>query len=270
VARVAELLRLVRFREWFYFLALPLAGVDLGRGAAANAWPVARGVAVAFCVLAFGYLLNAASDLGVDVDPRKNPLLAAGGRTPARATAAALAAAGVGLSAFGEPAGLIAALVAIASGTVYSVGPRLKGVPVLGTLANATNFVPLLWVGAAAHDPPLARQLAPAFAGVLLQSQIVHEAADAAGDARAGVRTTFLALGRAASVALAALFGAWPVTETALPGWTRGALLVVFAVAFPVALARCADPPSRAAALRRWHRLAGVAVGAALFVRAAM
>jgi len=269
VSRLTELLRLVRFREWFYFLALPVAGADLARGAADNAWPLTRGVAIAFCVLAFGYLLNAASDVGVDLDPRKNPLLATGGRPPARATAAVLAAAAVALAALGAPAGLLAALIAVASGTVYSVGPRLKGVPVLGTLANATNFVPLLWVGAATPDPALARQLAPAFAGILLQSQLVHEAADAAGDARAGVHTTFLALGRGASVALAALFGAWPLTATGLPDWARVALLVAYGVAFPVALARCADVPARATLLRRWHRLAGVAVGAALFVRAA-
>jgi 4-hydroxybenzoate polyprenyltransferase len=265
-ARLTTLLRLVRFREWFHFIVLPLAGVDPAAAPARSAVHLARGVAIAFSVLGFGYLLNAASDLEVDVDPRKNPLLAREARRRAPAVIAALALAALALAALGPRVGLVATAVSLASGVVYSIGPRLKAVPLAGTLANATNFVPLLWVGAATTDPPLARLLWPAFAGILLQSQLLHEAADAEGDARAGVRTTFLALGRRWSAMLAALFGAVPAM-CGVPGGvvTRAAIVAAYVVGFPAALAFAADP-ARAARLRAWHRWSGLAVGAALLV----
>jgi 4-hydroxybenzoate polyprenyltransferase len=264
--RRLHLLRLVRFREWFHFIVLPLAGVDPAMAPAWIAAHLARGAAVAFCVLGFGYLLNAASDLEVDVDPRKNPLLAPEARRRAPAVMAALAFAALALAALGPRVGLAATAVSLVSGVVYSIGPRLKAVPLAGTLANATNFVPLLWVGAASEAPPLARLLWPAFAGLLLQSQILHEAADAEGDARAGVRTTFLVLGRRRSAVIAALFGAVPAM-CGLPGGaaSRAAIVAAYVVGFPVALTLASDP-ARAARLRAWHRWSGLAVGAALLL----
>jgi 4-hydroxybenzoate polyprenyltransferase len=293
--------RMLRLREWYYFLALPLAGIDPSLGTCRNVAAIVRGVAIAFFILGFGYLVNAAGDAGSDSDARKNPLLDRSGArwTPPStwALVGALAIAATGLAAAGPSVALAATLVSLVSGAVYSIGPRLKAVPIAGTLANATNFVPLLWVGAAGDDPSLARRLAPAFAGVLLQSQIVHEAADAACDARAGVRTTFIALGRRRSAVLAALFGALPglgpplsaLFERAVPAWSSGSalferaapswssgssfdlvvsagLLVTYGLVFPLVLARLAGDPARAATLRLWHRWSGVAVGAALFL----
>jgi 4-hydroxybenzoate polyprenyltransferase len=172
----------------------------------------------------------------------------------------------VGLAALGPWVGVAAALVCLASGVIYSVGPRLKTVPILGTFLNATNFVPLLWAGAITADPPMARHLAPAFAGILLQSQIFHEAADAEGDARAGVRTTFLAIGRGGSALLSALFGALPVLGPG-PIAVRFGLVVVFVLLFPLAFAGVARDPARAARLRAWHRICGLVIGAGLFLR---
>jgi len=265
VQRVSSWLRLIRFREWYYFLVLPLAGTDPSEERARAALCFARGAAIAFCVLAFGYLVNAASDVGVDVDVRKNPLLETDRRRLVPSVTVSLAVTAILLAASGPLVALLAALVSLVSGVVYSIGPRLKAVPIAGTLANATNFVPLLWVGATSADPPLARHLAPAFAGLLLQSQIFHEAADAEGDANAGLRTTFLALGRGWSVALATLFGVLPAMGI---GWTVGRLgiVVTYGVAFPLALAVYARDPARAARLRTWHRVSGLAVGAALFL----
>jgi 4-hydroxybenzoate polyprenyltransferase len=264
---------MLRFREWYYFLALPLAGLDPALGASRNACAIGRGVVVAFCVLGFGYLVNAAGDIDSDLDAAKNPLLACGGllrsRAGALAVAGALATAAVALAAGGPAVALGATLVSLASGTVYSVGPRLKAVPIVGTLANATNFAPLLWVGAAGDEPSLARRLAPAFAGVLLQSQMVHEAADAAGDARAGVRTTFVALGCGWSALLAALFGALTAFGSAVGDAARAGLVAAYVVAFPLALARQGGDPRRAARLRLWHRWSGVVLGAALLVHEA-
>lgn len=264
--RLSHALRLLRFREWAHFLVLPLGGVDLAASVAHNAVHLARGVAVAFCVLGFGYFLNAASDVGVDVDPRKNPLLDERERAHVPALATGLAIAAVAFAALGPRVSLIAALVAIASGVVYSIGPRLKAMPVIGTLANATNFAPLLWVGAACPSPPLAWILAPAFAGILLQNQMLHEAADADDDARGRLATTFLVLGRKKSAVLAALFGLLPALGH-VPGGTlgRAAMIALYVVAFPLALATSDDPAS-AARLRRLHRWSGLAVGAALML----
>lgn len=259
-------LAMVRFREWFHFLVLPLAGLDPSRGVADNAWPGARGAAIAFCVLGFGYLLNAVSDVGVDVDARKNPLLERAPGSAVVAMTVALAVAGLGLALTGPTVGLVATAVSLASGTLYSVGPRLKALPVVGTLANATNFVPLLWVGATSPDPPLARALAPAFVGLLLQSQIIHEAADAEGDGRAGLRTTFLVVGRRGSAALLALFGACPGIGSPVGLAERACLVAIYVVAVPLALLFFAVDPPRAARLRTLHRWSGLALGAALFL----
>jgi 4-hydroxybenzoate polyprenyltransferase len=268
LSRRLNLLRLVRFREWAHFLVLPLAGLDPSRTAIESTWPCIRGTIIAFCVLGFGYLLNAASDVGVDVDARKNPLLDAAGRRHVPQIVLGLAIAAMGLALLGPVVGWAATAVSLSSGFVYSMGPRVKAVPVVGTLANATNFVPLLWVGASVPDPPMARHLAPALAGLLLQSQLVHEAADAESDARAHVRTTFLVLGRWASAALGALFGVL-LAMGGGSGWIdRLAILAVYGVGLPIALAVVAPEPSRAATLRRWHRWSGLVLGAVLFVRA--
>jgi 4-hydroxybenzoate polyprenyltransferase len=259
-------LRLLRFREWAHFLVLPLGGVAPSESLAHNALHLARGVAVAFCVLGFGYLVNAASDVDVDVDPRKNPLLDERARARVPEIAVGLALAAVALAALGPSVGVVAALVAITSGVVYSIGPRLKALPVVGTLANATNFAPLLWVGAATPSPPLAWILAPTFAGILLQNQILHEAADASDDARGRLATTFLVLGRKKSAALASLFGLLAALGPVPFGaWGRAAMIALYVVAFPLALAG-SDDPTRAARLRRWHRGSSIVVGAALLL----
>jgi 4-hydroxybenzoate polyprenyltransferase len=265
--KAGEALRLLRVREWFYFLVLPLAGQDAARAVDVDARALARGLAVAFGVLGFGYLVNAAADAGSDPDARKNPLA---GRTASRsvgATCAALAGGAIALAATGPRVALVAAVVCVASGLVYSVGPRLKSVPVVGTLANATNFVPLLFVGAASPHPSLAWRLTPVFAGVLLQSQILHEAADARADDRGGVRTTFLAFGRVGSALLAALFGALPLAGSELGAPVAIAVTSVFVAAFPLALAVYATDSARAMALRRWQRGCGLVLGAAVFLR---
>jgi 4-hydroxybenzoate polyprenyltransferase len=263
------LLRLLRFRQWYYFLALPLAGADVDSEPLHNALAIARGIAIAFCVLGFGYLVNAAADVDGDVDARKNPLIVVGAPPRVRTLATALAIVALALAAAGPPVVLVATLVPLVSGLVYSVGPRLKGVPVIGTLMNATNFVPLLWVGAARFDPPLAKHLALAFAGLLLQSQIIHEAADAEGDARAGVRTTFVALESRGSALLAAIFGALPVLGLAAGAFARAFLAATYVLVFPLAFAVVGKDPARAARLRTWHRVSGLALGAALFLHEA-
>ena len=101
---------------------------------------------------------------------------------------------------------------------------------------------------------------------MLLQSQLFHEASDAVADARGGLRTSFLTLGPGRCALLSAAFGALPILAVSSIG-ARVAVVAVYVVAFPIALARLSAAPERAATLRRLHRLSGLVVGAALFVQ---
>src|SRR5262249_19989840 len=152
---------------------------------------------------------------------------------------------------------------------VYSVGPRLKRIPVLGTLANTTNFAPLLWVGIAAPRAPLGMApLTLAFTCLLLQNQLLHEAADRDEDRRGQIRTSVLVFGpRACAVAPAllgggaALIAAWPAALSWLP-WV---IVPVFGAAFPLVLARHGDAASAMAGARRAHRLCSLVTGTLIF-----
>ena len=64
----------VRLRHWSHFLLLPLASVDPAESWERTSVASARGVAAAFALLAFGYLLNSLSDRAVDRDPGKHAL----------------------------------------------------------------------------------------------------------------------------------------------------------------------------------------------------
>jgi len=247
---------------------LPLAGFDARVGTLPAAAAAARGVVVASAVLAFGYLLNAVADRGSD-RPGKNPFAAAGAPRGAGAVAAGLAAAALVASAWAPPVARAATAVSLASGVVYSVGPRLKRYPLLGTLANVTNFAPLLWVGVAAGaQPPGLRAVAAGFVCLLLQNQLLHEAADRQEDRAGHVRTTVLLLGEGRSALVASLLGAalLAAVRTARAfGAVAGPLALAYVVAFPLALAlRGADAAAMNRA-RAAHRACSVLTGGLLF-----
>src|SRR5215470_15987121 len=65
----------IRLRHWAHFLLLPLATFDPYGGRADALVAGVRGVASAFAILAFGYLLNSISDRRMDLDARKNPFI---------------------------------------------------------------------------------------------------------------------------------------------------------------------------------------------------
>src|SRR5262249_15532082 len=140
----------------------------------------------------------AIADRASDASPLKNPLAGAL-RVPAGAKLVVGAAAGLALL-IGLVLGSIATVLLVASlaaATLYSAGPRVKAWPVAGTLLNTAICAPLL--GLAAPDgaslPPGASVLSTTFVGLILQSQILHEAADAGEDARGRVLTTARLLG---------------------------------------------------------------------------
>jgi 4-hydroxybenzoate polyprenyltransferase len=258
----------IRVRDWAHFLVLPLAGAPTNARLSTFAPSLARGVVTAFCVLAFGYLLNGIADRHMD-DPAKNAL--AGDRGAAgRAVllAIALAAAALVLSAFGPAVALGATLVCLASGSLYSIGPRLKAYPVLGTLMNGTHFAPLLLVGAAPSGAPGGvGVLALTFVALLLQNQLLHEAADASDDERGRVLTTTRLFGVRAAAWLSAALGTAAAAAVAGAGHPLAGVVagLVFVGLFPALLLKAGANGAAMRGVRRAHRVASAIAGAALF-----
>jgi 4-hydroxybenzoate polyprenyltransferase len=116
--------------------------------------------------------------------------------------------------------------------------------------------------------------LAAALVPLLLQNQMLHEAADAGEDRAGGVRSTYLALGPRGASVLAALLGIAVAVVVAVMVATQrsalgpivgpaviGAHAVAYAIVFPALLGR-ARSASTARAAQRWSALAS---GALLF-----
>lgn len=268
-----SLLELIRFRHFRHFLVLPLASADVAHPSLRGALSLGRGVAAGFFLLAFGYLANTVGDRDMDLDPAKNPLAA---RAPIddrriEVLLAILAISTLLLAGTGPLLVVAAAACGLISGWAYSLGPRLKTRPVIGTLLNATNFAPLLLLGMDRSSPPARLTfLVPAFVALLLQNQLLHEAADAAEDRGGGVRTTFLAIGASGAAVLAALCGAALLWIT-LRLLTERALPLAFALhtaphllVFPALLAVAGRSPACMAGARVAQRWAAAASGALL------
>ncbi len=261
-----------RVRHWAHFLLLPLVTFDPSRADAAALFAAARGVASAFAILAFGYLLNSVSDRRMDLDARKNPFILPG-PTEHRYSLAALVAVSLGLAAFSPWPAQLATAACLLFGYVYSMGPRIKSIPILGTVANLGNFGPLLFVGMQSTTlPPRFEYVALAFAALLLQNQLIHEAADTVEDRGGGIRTTWLTLGPNWTAALAAVSGLGAaIAAAAIAPSARSTVVLVIVAAvyggvFPTLLARRELESPSAARLRIAHRWCALLSGAGLFL----
>lgn len=262
----------LRVRDWAHFALLPLASAPLGGLDATTLTALARGIAVATLVLAYGYLLNGLSDRKLDADATKNPFTHAAPRALETLLVVALALGALVLSVHGGRVPVLATTTSVIAGWLYSAGPRLKRLPFVGTLLNVACFAPLLLVGVVGGQLPTALPLLLcAFVGLLLENQLLHEAADATEDAAGRVNTTFLALGARGAALLAALVGALPAVALALALPTpfgvilAATMAVVFVVVVPRALARHGKDARRMSRIRLVHRGAGLALGALLF-----
>ncbi len=267
-----RLYRLYRAPEWLHILPLPLATFDADVPLGTALVAAARGIANAFGILAFGFLLNAVSDRYVDRDARKNPLLLPG-HGGYKTSLVMLPAISVALAAFSPWPVQLATAWCLTLGCVYSIGPRLKAIPVVGTLTDAAGFAPILFLGMAGPSLPVGfGTIAIIFAALLLQNQLIHEAGDREDDQASGLRTTWLTLGPRWTALLAACAGALATTATAstdagvrsaaIPGIVGAA----FVVAFPLLLAWDGLTPARARRLRVVHRWCALLVGATLYV----
>ena len=262
----------MRVRHWAHFLLLPLAGFDPFGPLVDEALSLARGSIIAVCVLAYGYLLNGLSDRALDRAASKNPFVGArgGGAHLALPYAALfiLSLLALSLAWRGPLSVLIATLAALAAGTLYSVGPRLKVVPVIGTLMNVACFAPLLFVGLGRSGlAPALLSLAVCFVGLLVQNQLIHEAADAREDRAASVRTTFVTYGPrvagwlAFASAIVATAGAWSL----LGALAALVIMIPFVPFFPYALATRGTDRDAMRRLRLTHRAAAAVAGALLY-----
>src|SRR5262249_50293183 len=74
-AAIRAWLARVRFADWAHFLVLPLATIDAHASRSDTLLAGARGVGIAFTILAFGFLINSVADREMDIDVRKNSLV---------------------------------------------------------------------------------------------------------------------------------------------------------------------------------------------------
>jgi len=260
----------VRFPHWAHFLVLPLATFDSHTSEGLLA--AARGVGIAFAILAFGFLLNSVADRQMDIDASKNPFIVTGAGAQ-RSSLATLAAVSLVLVAFSPWPAQFATLFCLVLGCVYSIGPRLKRIPIAGTVANVAGFALLLFVGMRNDSwPPRFGYVVCVFAALLLQNQLIHEAAHRIEDSAGGVHTSWLTLGPRWTIPTFALAGLGASVAAACGVAPAGSttLAVVggatFAVVFPLLLAWRAVEPSRAARLRVTHRWCAAIFGAAFFI----
>jgi 4-hydroxybenzoate polyprenyltransferase len=196
----------IRLRYWLHFLVLPFAGVSFSLVDRAQWLSLLRGVCISFAVLTFGYLLNSVADREMDLDPEKSVLR--GEQKNYRVELMVWVFIALVLSLMGPWLVVLCTALCIGCGWIYSVGPRLKAKPLIGTLLNVGNFAPLLFVGIHRVPGPSALPwIAGLFSALLLQNQLLHEAADAEEDRHGQLNTTFLKWGEQYAVWLVLLCG---------------------------------------------------------------
>lgn len=272
--RATSILDALRPMQWLHFTVLPCACFDRSLPLLESLPALGRGFLLGATVLGWGYLLNAIADRELDRSASKNPFVQDHG--PSRlhyALAVLMPCFALTLAASASLLVLGATLVSVVSGTLYSVGPRLKGHPVICTLLNVGCFAPLMLMGLSGElVSPAQWALVATFSALLLQNQLLHEAADAQEDRDGGLQTTFGLLGPRGVVLATAVTGAgvlvasWLLAQqAAVPTWLA-AHAIPYVLVFPLLLWRCRSDDARVAKLRSRHRLASAMSGALLFV----
>lgn len=270
----AAVVNALRPTQWLHFTVLPLACFDRSLPLLESLPALGRGLVLAVTVLGWGYLLNAISDRTLDRSAAKNPFVRARRPSPSHyALAVALPCFALALAAGASSLVLWATLVSIVSGTIYSVGPRLKGYPIVCTLLNVGCFAPLMLMGHTGNDvSPAQWALVATFSALLLQNQLLHEAADAKEDRDGGLLTTYALLGpwgvtlATAAMGAGAMAASWSLAQHAAASTWLVAHAIPYVVVFPWLLWRYRSEDVRVAELRSRHRLVSAVSGALLFV----
>lgn len=265
------LLRLYRVRDWLHFLPLPVAGWIAGDARSPSA--LAGGIAAWALGLAYMSAVNQAFDDRLD-RPGKNPVGARLSRRTALAWSLPAALGCLAAALAWVPSRWHVAAMLLVASTAYSAPPRLKRVPLVGTLWNVVLALPgFTMADAARAGHPSFDALVSAFSLMLLASQLIHEAADRDDDQRGGVSTIAVVAGArgallAASLSLAALPPvAWWLARAMAHQGLFTASLSFFAAPWSAALAMRAlrGDLRELRALRLRYRYTAVAAGAAAF-----
>ncbi len=231
-----DILRFLRVRDWFYYLALPVLSWD---SVAPDPLRLVVAVGIAACCLAFAYGWNNLRDAGLDRSIVKNPLAGEGIPGGDRHLVmlfllSALALAGAGWLG---PVPSFAAGLQLVGSAFYSGGPRLKRLPVVGTLTNLWIFCPLAFLcqGPLPWAPGL-WAFTGLFGLVLVQNQLLHEAMDHDEDLADGVRTTAAILGPNVTAAVSGMLGVAAGAVTVWAGSSAGMPLLFAGAAAPITL----------------------------------
>jgi 4-hydroxybenzoate polyprenyltransferase len=271
-----SLLRALRVSSWTHFLGLPAAGAALpitriDRETLAH---VTIGTIQAAFLLSFAYLLNAYYDRQMDCSLTKNPLIA-NGDVPPRGViffvASVLAAASLVLSLVGSGTGTAATVVCLVCGWAYSATPRLKRLPIIGTLLNVGIFAPLGLLGLRPGSvlSEAGQLLLALFSVALVQSQLLHEHEDIDEDEAGGVHSTRMLLGYEGTLVAVAVLSVLAASVVGVMHFRVGLVFwgVIAAIpgvlVGPLALARARGVP-RAHWARRLHRRVWLAAGSGL------
>lgn len=270
-----DLLRLYRVRDWLHFLPLPLAGWVAGEARAPAA--LAGGVGAWVLALAYASAVNQAFDDRLDRRPGKNPVGAGLSRRSALLGALPAAVGCIAVTAAWAPSRWGAAALVLAAATVYSAPPRLKRVPLLGTLWNVVIALPGLTLADAPRaGHPSFHALAGAFSLMLLGSQLLHEAEDRDDDRAGGVATVAVLTGaRGALAATAAVLAAlaalaWRLSDAMPQRALFRATVLLFSSAWAATLLErlARGDLGELRTLRLRYRHTAVVTGAAAFASA--
>lgn len=210
----------LRVLDWLHFLSFPAAGWFVGAEQPIRL--LAAGVAVAALLLANAFAFNNFHDVARPQSPwwHRVPLV--------------LSVAPITLLSW---TGIGAAVVFVVISTVYSGPPRLKRLPLVGTLLNAAGFpcLCLLAVSRLSHRSGCLAGLAGCW---VASAQLIHEGAHRAQDEPAGLKTTGILLGSrwtrvaAVTLLLAASPLAWRINELAGVAFVGYAGVVAAAAVF--------------------------------------
>jgi 4-hydroxybenzoate polyprenyltransferase len=210
---LGQTLTSLRVLDWLHFLSFPVAGWFID--GAQDLLRLAAAIAAATLLLANAFAFNNFHDMGGQRSPwwHRIPL--------------ALAVAPLALLPW---TGVGAAVAFVVISTTYSGPPRLKRLPVVGTLLNATGFPALCLLSVRRLSLPTVSLTG--LAGCWMASaQLIHEGAHRADDQAGGLKTTGILLGskwtRVVAVLLLALAAplAWQVARLA------GVAFVIYTVA---------------------------------------
>jgi 4-hydroxybenzoate polyprenyltransferase len=268
---VRRWLAILRIPAWVHFVALPWAGYDPQLPMRTQWWALGRGSLIAFFILAFGYLLNSIADRHMDESLSKNPLRHQdSGIHSLQYLVVGLGIVALLVSVTAHRIVWAATALALLSGSIYSTGPRLKAMPIVGTVLNVFCFAPLLFVGIPTPAWPAHMGILVAgFVLLLLQNQLIHEGADHHEDRQGGIRTTWVTLGYRYITWILSLLGIiffiYLLSTAVIPRWSSTVLGFGSAILFPWLVNRSRGHGPVLAKTRWFHRLFSLLAGCYLF-----